>query len=309
LAIAENILGLVGKTPLVRLNRLPGPDCAEVYAKLEFFNPGYSVKDRIGVAMIEAAEKEGKLKAGSTMVEPTSGNTGIALAIAAAVKGYRMVLTMPESMSVERRKLLVHLGSEIVLTPASEGMSGAVKMAQKLAKDNGWFMPQQFENRANPDIHFKTTGPEIYKDLSSVKKKCDFLVAGVGTGGTISGAGKFLKSKWPSCRLVAVEPAESPVLSGGMPGPHKIQGIGAGFVPVVYDSKIIDSVATVDSDSAMKMARELSRKEGIICGVSSGANCAIALDVAKKAGKGKTVVVILPDTGERYISTPLFEEQ
>ncbi len=308
MAIAENILGLIGNTPLVRLNKLPGPDGAEVYAKLEFFNPGYSVKDRIGVAMIEAAEKEGKLRPGSTLVEPTSGNTGIALAIAAAVKGYRMVLTMPESMSVERRKLLVHLGAELVLTPASEGMSGAVKMAARLAQDNGWFMPQQFENQANPDVHFKTTGPEIYKDLLSVKKKCDYLVAGVGTGGTISGAGKFLKSKWPSCKLVAVEPAESPVLSGGVPGPHKIQGLGAGFVPKVYDAKLVDKVLAIDSAAAMATARELSRKEAILCGISSGANCAAALKVAKSAGKGKTVVVILADTGERYISTELFQE-
>jgi len=304
--IASDLCELVGRTPLMQLGRfgrnLPG----QIVAKLEFFNPGSSVKDRIGLAMIEAAEKQGLLTPGATIIEPTSGNTGIALAWVAAVKGYRLILTMPESMSVERRKLLVTLGAQIVLTDAQDGMKGAIAKAEMMCRETpGSFMPQQFNNKANPAIHGRTTAEEILRDTDS---NLDWFVAGVGTGGTITGVGTVLKKGVQGAMVVAVEPSDSPVLSEGWGGPHMIQGIGAGFIPDIYDSSIVDEVLTIDNDEAMATARELARLEGIVVGISAGAAACAAKKIASRPeAEGKRVVVILPDTGERYISTPLFD--
>lgn len=298
--ITENILALIGSTPLVKLNKLPGENDAMIYAKLESFNPGGSVKDRISLSMIEDAEKKKLIEPGSTIVEPTSGNTGIGLAIVCAVKGYRLILTMPESMSVERRYILESYGVEIVLTPAEEGMAGAIEEAEKLLLEiPGSFMPQQFNNPANPAIHRRTTAKEI---LLATEGKLDAFVAGVGTGGTITGVGEVLKKENPEITIIAVEPAASPVLSGGEPGPHRIQGIGAGFVPEVLNQEVIDRIMTVDDVDAYITSRKLARQEGLLVGISSGGACSAALKVARKLGKGKTVVVIFPDTGERYFS-------
>ncbi|MGC8837330.1 MAG: cysteine synthase A [Anaerolineae bacterium] len=302
--MAEDILQLIGNTPVVRLRRVPEPGSATVWAKLEGFNPGGSVKDRIALSMVEAAERDGRLRPGGTIVEPTSGNTGIGLAMVAAARGYRLILTMPETMSVERRALLRAYGAEIVLTPGAEGMSGAVARAEALVRENpDSFMPQQFKNPANPQVHRETTAQEI---LRQVPGKVDAFVAGVGTGGTITGVGEVLKARWPDVRIVAVEPADSPVLSGGKPGPHKIQGIGAGFVPDVLRVDLLDEVIPVTYEAARETARRLAREEGILVGISSGAAAWAALRVAARLGEGKTVVVILPDTGERYLSTGLF---
>lgn len=301
----HNILETIGRTPLVKINKLVGKEDAAVFAKLESFNPCWSVKDRIGLSMIEAAEKQGLLKPGMTIVEPTSGNTGIALAMVAAVKGYRCILTMPETMSIERRALLKFLGAEIVLTEGAKGMKGAVAKADELKRRHGYFQPLQFENPANPEIHRRTTAREIIDDLGDLK--VDYFVAGVGTGGTITGAGEILKKKYGN-KNVAVEPKESPVLSGGEPGSHKIQGIGAGFVPAVYNSQNVDEIIQVSSEDAIFTSRELARKEGILVGISAGANLWAALRVAEREGKGKLIVVILPDLAERYLSTDLFGE-
>ncbi|MFA6549207.1 MAG: cysteine synthase A [Candidatus Margulisiibacteriota bacterium] len=305
--IADNILELIGNTPLLKLNKVSAGCAAEVVVKLEYFNPGSSVKDRIGVAMIDAAENLGLLNRDSVIIEPTSGNTGIGLALACAVKGYKLVLTMPETMSMERRKLLKALGAEIVLTEGKKGMQGAVAKAEELVKkDKNAFMPQQFNNPANPEIHRTTTAEEIWRDTEG---KVDIFVAGVGTGGTITGVGETLKKKKPSVQIIAVEPADSPVLSGGTAGPHKIQGIGAGFIPEVLNKKVINKIARVTNEDAMRMARRLAKEEGVLCGISSGAAVAAAIEVAKlPENKGKMVVVLLPDTGERYLSTELYEE-
>jgi cysteine synthase A len=306
--INPDVIRTVGGTPLVLL----GASCeqelvATVVAKLEFRNPLGSVKDRIGAAMIGAAEAEGKLKPGGLIVEPTSGNTGIALAFVAAVKGYRLILTMPETMSLERRKLLKHLGAELVLTPGPLGMKGAIAKAEEIvAQTPGAYMPNQFANPANPEAHRRTTAEEIWRDTNGA---ADILVSGVGTGGTITGVAEVLKTRKPGFKAVAVEPAESPVLSGGQPGPHKIQGIGAGFVPAVLNTKIIDEVFTVTNDQAFATARALAKREGILCGISSGAAAYAAYQVARRPENvGKLVVVVLPSTGERYLSTPLFED-
>jgi cysteine synthase A len=301
-----NVLELVGKTPAVRLNRLVGRSDAEVYVKLEYFNPMGSVKDRIARAMVEAAEKSGEIKPGGTIVEPTSGNTGIGLALVAAARGYRLILTMPETMTQERRLLLSALGARLVLTPGEEGMTGAVKAAEKILAENpGYYMPQQFKNPANPEAHRRTTGPEIVEQIPG---PIDAFVAGVGTGGTLTGAGEVIKSRYPEARIVAVEPKDSPVLSGGGPGKHKIQGIGAGFVPAVLNRKMIDEIVLVSYEDARCVARGLAREEGIFAGVSSGANVWAALRIASRLGRGKKVVTIACDTGERYLSTDLFRD-
>lgn len=306
--IVQSITDLIGDTPLVRLNRIVPEDSAEIYVKLEYQNPGSSVKDRIAISMVEVAESEGKLKPGDTIVEPTSGNTGIGLAMVAAAKGYKAILVMPETMSVERRNLLRAYGAELVLTPGSEGMNGAVRKAEELVAENpGYFMPQQFKNQANVKIHRETTGPEIVEAINSLDGKLDAFVAGIGTGGTISGAGEVLKQSFPNIKIVAVEPAASPILSGGKPGPHKIQGIGANFIPEILNREVYDVVQTVDNDEAFETARRVAKEEGILCGISSGAAIFAALKVAKELGKGKRVVAIVPSNGERYLSTPLFQ--
>jgi cysteine synthase A len=302
---AESALDLIGSTPLLRFRRLPQRNDATIWAKLEFFNPGGSIKDRICRSMIETAEKEGKIRPGTTIVEPTSGNTGIGLAMVCAIKGYRLILTMPETMSIERRGLLAAYGAQLELTPGKEGMTGAIRRAEEIvAKHPGFFMPQQFKNLANPQIHRETTAQEI---LAQVQGDIDAFVAGVGTGGTITGVGEVLKKKLPQIKIVAVEPAFSPVLSGGNPGPHKIQGIGAGFVPEVLKSSVIDQIITVEDEEAIEMVRRLAKEEGLLAGISSGAAAFAAVQVARDLGKGKTAVVILPDSGERYISTGLFK--
>lgn len=305
--IANSVTDLIGNTPLVRLNKINKGLEGEVIAKLESFNPLHSVKDRIGLAMIESAEKSGKLKKGGTIIEPTSGNTGIALAFVAAARGYKLILTMPETMSIERRQLLKAFGSELVLTPGSEGMKGAIKKAEEiLAQNPSYFMPQQFNNPANPEIHRKTTAEEVWNDTDG---KIDIFIGGVGTGGTITGVGELIKKRKPSVKIIAVEPFDSPVLSGGNPGPHKIQGIGAGFVPTVLNKKVIDEIFKVKNDEAFAATRRLIREEGILAGISSGAALHAAIEIAKrKENKGKQIVAVLPDTGERYLSTVLFQE-
>jgi cysteine synthase A len=305
MARVDKITDLIGNTPLVRINKI-NEGGAVIYAKLECFNPLSSVKDRIALAMVEAAEKGGLLNKDSVIIEPTSGNTGIGLAFVAAVKGYRIILTMPETMSVERRKLLQALGAELCLTEGAKGMKGAIAKAEELAAATPHsFVPQQFENAANPAVHEKTTGPEIWNDT---KGEVDIFISGVGTGGTVTGAGKFLKSKKPSIKVVAVEPSTSPVLSGGNPGPHKIQGIGAGFVPKVFEAGIVDEIYQTDDTKAAYATRRLAKEEGILVGISSGSALEAALTLSKRPeNKGKTIVVILPDTGERYLSTWLWD--
>lgn len=300
----ENIIKLIGSTPTVKLNNIPGPDDAAIWAKLEGFNPGGSVKDRIALSMIETAEHEGKLRPGGTIIEPTSGNTGIGLALIAAVKGYRLILTMPETMSLERRQMFQAYGAEMVLTAGSKGMMGAVEEAEMMLKSNpDYFMPMQFENPANPEVHRKTTAVEI---IESLGEDIDGFVAGVGTGGTITGVGEVLKSVNAGVWITAVEPAASPVLSGGNPGSHKIAGIGAGFYPGVLNTNIYDEVMPVTDEDAAAMSRQLAKEEGILAGISSGAAAWAAVRVAEKLGKGKKVVVIFPDRGDRYLSTGLF---
>ena len=301
----NNLLEAVGNTPMIRLNRVVQPGSATVYAKVESFNPMWSVKDRIAKAMIEDAEHRGLLRPDTTIIEPTSGNTGIGLAMVCAVKGYRLILAMPETMTLERRKIMAALGAQLVLTPGPEGMGGAIRKAEALtASTPNSFMPQQFKNPANPAVHRTTTAIEIIEALDHV----DAFVAGVGTGGTITGVGQVLRKKFPSVKIFAVEPEDSPVLSGGKPGPHKIQGIGAGFVPDVLDTKIYDSVIKVATKDAQATTRALAKMEGLFVGISSGAATWAAIKVAKDLGPGKTVVVILPDLGERYLSTDLFQE-
>jgi len=306
--LVQNVTQLIGDTPLVRLNRVVPEDSAEIYVKLEYQNPGSSVKDRIAIAMVEAAEQEGRLKPGDTIIEPTSGNTGIGLAMVAAAKGYKAILVMPETMSLERRNLLRAYGAELVLTPGAEGMKGAIRKAEELVAENpSYFMPQQFKNKANVKIHRETTGPEIVEAIKSHDGKLDAFVAGIGTGGTITGAGSVLREHFPNIKIYAVEPAASPVLSGGQPGPHKIQGIGAGFVPDILDTSIYDAVITVENEQAFETSRRVAREEGILGGISSGAAIFAALKVAKELGKGKRVVAVLPSNGERYLSTPLYQ--
>ncbi|MDD4956635.1 MAG: cysteine synthase A [Candidatus Omnitrophica bacterium] len=305
--IYDDITRTIGRTPLLRLKRICAGLPAEILAKAEFFNPLGSVKDRIGLAMIEAAEKDGRLKKGAVIIEPTSGNTGIALAFVCAAKGYKLILTMPDTMSAERRALLRIFGAEVILTPGEKGMKGAVERAEELvSQTTGAFMPQQFENPANPEAHRRTTALEILEDTEG---KVDILVAGIGTGGTITGIGSVLKENNPLIRIIGVEPATSPVLSGGMPGPHKIQGIGAGFVPKVLKKELIDEIITIQDEEAGDHARRLAKEEGILVGISSGANVAASVKLAAtEENRGKTIVTILCDTGERYLSTWLFND-
>ncbi|MDC3414847.1 cysteine synthase A [Terrihalobacillus insolitus] len=302
--VAKSIADIIGNTPVVKLNRAAVQDGAEVYLKLEFMNPGGSVKDRIALAMIEAAEKEGLLKEGDTIVEPTSGNTGIGLAMVAAIKGYRAVLVMPDTMSQERRNLLLAYGAELVLTPGANGMKGSIKKAEELKSEHGYFMPQQFSNEANPGVHARTTGKEIIEQMGN---QLDAFVSGIGTGGTITGAGKVLKEHYKDIKIYAVEPSDSAILSGGQPGPHKIQGIGAGFVPEILNTDVYDEVIQVTNEDAYETARQAARLDGVLGGVSSGAAIHAANEVAKKLGKGKKVLAIIPSNGERYLSTPLYQ--
>lgn len=304
--VYNNILETIGNTPLVKLNSLTDENSADVYVKVEFMNPGSSVKDRIALAMIEAAEEAGKLDENTTIVEPTSGNTGIGLAMVAAAKGYKAVLVMPDTMSKERRNLLRAYGAELVLTPGADGMKGAIKKAGELAEKDGYFMPQQFENPANPEIHERTTGKELVAQANSAGLSIDAFISGIGTGGTITGAGKVLKENFENVQVIAVEPTDSAILSGKEPGPHKIQGIGAGFVPTTLNTDIYDEIITIENEEAMDTARSLGKEEGILGGISSGAAVLAGLRTAKKLGKGKNVVVVLPSNGERYLSTPLF---
>jgi cysteine synthase A len=304
--IAQDVLGLIGGTPLVKLNRVVGENSAEVVAKLESFNPGGSVKDRICWSMIDDAEKRGTLKPGNVIVEPTSGNTGIGLAMVAAVKGYKLILTMPETMSMERRYILRQYGAEIVLTPGSEGMGGAIRKAEEIANETpGTFIPQQFKNPANPEIHRNTTAREVIGDTDG---NLDVFVSGVGTGGTVTGVGEIIKKELPNVKIVAVEPQNSPVMSGGKPGPHKIQGIGAGFIPDVLNMDFVDEVRKVADEDSFATAKRLAKEEGLLVGISSGAACYVALEIAAEIGAGKRVVVVLPDTGERYFSVGPFTE-
>ena len=302
--VADSVLELIGRTPVVRLQHVVAPEMATVWVKLERQNPGGCVKERIGLSMIEAAEREGALKPGALIVEPTSGNTGIGLAMVAAFKGYRAILVMPDSVSTERRGIFQAYGAEAVLTPGADGMKGAIAKAEEIVRENpnAW-MPNQFANSANPEAHRLTTGPEILAQVPNL----DAFVAGVGTGGTVTGVGRYLKAEAPHVRIFAVEPVGSPVLSGGKAGPHKIQGIGAGFVPSVFDRSVVDEILTVSSEEAAEMARQLARREGLLVGISSGAAAAAALKIAARLGEGKTVVALLPDTGERYLSTNLFD--
>lgn len=300
----NNVTELIGNTPLVKLNKVVPEGAATIYVKLEYQNPGASVKDRIANAMITDAEKAGKIKPGDTIIEPTSGNTGIGLAMVAAAKGYKAVLVMPDTMSQERRTLLRAYGAELVLTPGVEGMKGAIQKAMELSETNGYFMPQQFENMSNPEIHKATTGPEIVRDMEGLS--IDAFISGVGTGGTLSGAGEIIKASHPNVDIVAVEPTDSPVLSGGNPGPHKIQGIGAGFVPKTLNTELYSSIIKVSNDDAMAMSRRVASEEGILCGISSGAAIVAAIEKAVALGSGKNVVAILPSNGERYLSTPLY---
>lgn len=302
--VANNIAELIGHTPIVKLNRTVGEDYADIYVKLEFMNPGSSVKDRIALSMIEAAEKEGVLNKGDTIIEPTSGNTGIGIAMVAAAKGYRSVIVMPDTMSAERRNLLQAFGAELILTPGAEGMKGAIEKAEQLQKEHGYFMPQQFNNMANPEVHERTTGKEIVEQMP---KGLDAFISGVGTGGTVSGAGKVLKKHYKGIKIYAIEPDDSPILSGGSAGPHKIQGIGAGFVPKTLNTEIYDEVIRVTNEEAFEIARKVAKNEGILGGISSGAAIAAAIKVAKQLGKGKKVLAVLPSNGERYLSTPLYQ--
>ena len=304
LKVVDNVVELIGSTPMVKLDRVGAARGAHILAKLELANPGGSVKDRIGLSMVEAAERNGYLKRGATIVEPTSGNTGIGLALVAAVKEYRLILVMPDNMSIERRQLFQAYGAKILLTPGSQGMLGAVKKAEELVRENrDYFMPQQFNNPANPHIHYRTTGEEIWRQIGG---RIDAFVAGVGTGGTLTGVGRLLKRKKPGIKIIAVEPEDCSVLLGGKPGPHKIQGIGAGFIPEVLDVDLLDGVIKVSGEDAKRMAKRLAREEGLLVGISSGANVWASLQVAKKLGKGKTVVTVLADSGDRYLSTDLF---
>lgn len=306
--LVQNITQLIGDTPLVRLNRVVPEGSAEIYLKLEFQNPGASVKDRIAISMVEVAEQEGKLKPGDTIIEPTSGNTGIGLAMVAAAKGYKAILVMPETMSLERRNLLRAYGAQLVLTPGAEGMKGAIRRAEELQAENPtYFMPQQFKNLANVKIHRETTGPEIVEAIKEHDGKLDAFIAGIGTGGTITGAGSVLKENFPGIKIYAVEPSASPVLSGGKPGPHKIQGIGAGFVPDILNTSIYDAVIQVENEDAFETSRRVAKEEGILGGISSGAAIFAALQVAKELGAGKRVVAVIPSNGERYLSTPLYQ--
>ncbi|MBD1224684.1 cysteine synthase A [Virgibacillus halodenitrificans] len=302
--VADNITKLIGETPVVKLNRMTDEDSADIYLKLEFMNPGSSVKDRIALAMIEAAEQDGSLKDGDTIIEPTSGNTGIGLAMVAVAKGYKAVLVMPDTMSKERRNLLRAYGAELILTPGAEGMKGAIKKAEELNEKHGYFMPQQFNNEANPKVHAETTGKEIMEQMSD---GLDAFVSGIGTGGTITGAGRVLKESFKDIKVYAVEPADSDVLSGGSPGPHKIQGLGAGFVPGILNTDIYDEVIRIENEEAFETSRQVARTNGILGGISAGAAVAAAKKVAKQLGKGKKVLAIFPDNGERYLSTPLYQ--
>lgn len=303
--IVNSITDLIGNTPIVKLNRVVPEDAADIYVKLEFFNPAGSIKDRIALAMIERAEKEGKLTAGGTIVEPTSGNTGVGLAMVAAAKGYHLVITMPETMSVERRKLMQGYGAELILTPGADGMKGSIAKAEELVKEKGYFMPMQFENPANPAIHEATTGAEIIAGFGKDNLP-DAFVAGVGTGGTLTGIGHALKKANPATKVYALEPAESPLLKEGHGGKHKIQGISAGFIPKVLDKDVYDGIVEISSDDAIATAREVAHKEGILVGISAGANIKGAIELAKKLGKGKKVITVSPDGGDRYLSTDLF---
>lgn len=305
--IAKSITDLIGNTPIIQLSHIIPENCADVFVKLEFFNPGGSVKDRIALSMIEQAEAEGKLSAGGTIIEPTSGNTGVGLSMVGAAKGYKVIIVMPDTMSVERRQLMKAYGAELILTPGAEGMKGAIAKSTELAEQNNYFMPLQFDNPANPAIHEKTTAKEIEDAFGTAG--LDAFVAGIGTGGTITGVGHELKRVYPDIEIVAVEPTESPVLEGGSPGPHKIQGIGAGFIPKVLDTDVYDEVIAVSSEDAMETARAAASHEGILVGISAGAAIRAAVETAKKFGKGKKVLAVIPDNGERYLSTALYKTE